>query len=1415
MVCEEHTIRKSFAITVLLFAALLSVRAAHADDLFDAIGNILKPVAEAPRVSEPTAEVPVIRAVENVDPVDQLVGPRYSRAHRVLLDAQIAKMLAESDERRVDAIRELRKLVATEPDRFIWTNRDRWTSTRRLAREALQELQGNEGAVPRENVAVNDLTFSDIARLALRSGRRSTSDRLLRSWASVRRDAGGTLLPSLRLGETEKIRLPAVVGSEPASADAPVTLAKWSRDSGSSRWKQLVSKIYQQRRTERQSIVSAFEPAVTEKLVIWRTARGLQAVDASLGQVVWNVSLPDSYVAAGQETSSRPSTLPFQLQGWRRGTPADSATEHELFAGGGRSRPVVDDQNVYVVIDPMARSPRLNVRRFNFQNRNDTPGTSSLNCNILRAIDLRTGRTRWEVGGESLQDSFDRPLAGSFFLGPPKSVGDLLYVLAERSGEITLLVLAADTGVLQWSQPLAATRNPIDQAPNRRFWSLSPALQNGIAVCPSGIGWTFAIDVDGRELLWARRVVGPERRTNRFNFSQLSDVDHRWRSQPLIIRDQTVWTFPQESGGEDSYPSSQRGYCLDLLSGKTVLLVQRNNALLAVGIHTQDHESASVIFAERDAIRMTKFERNQKIDGQEVWRCEIGPGRLISGRPLLVGDQIHVPVDGTQLWSVSVVDGRIIKRRPYDGAGQLANLTLVNSGLLSCGPSSLVQLQSETSIRDQSPVVAANPSARLEQLSIARVTGNFREAMKSLEEWATSRAEVETTQGLLPEQQSQFFYLATATLTTALEEGLPASPKVLAAIESLAHSVGADIQVERYRILALIQEGQLAEAANRLVQMAANDAMDDVMVSCPDSIGDDRLPNRLVKLDRWFMATLSDVWAQLSSEEQLRIQTEISRQSIKTRSDELLVRLAPTRTTFDEFRRRSASGGSNFIVERMSSRYAVAMRTEMAFNFEGNLLAGFFARLPWSSQVVPRPAWTGPLQPKVTGVGQGPGKLTIIPIISSGLESASEGGISQAVLSDVQLVLNPSLKAAIVRSAGDGALLATLPLTDRAREVHDSRPHAWHDRDQLLIAHQGNLYVFGLADWSLAWSHPLPPNTPFHRIGTDASFQFDRPRTLPDQRQPRETSVVAVGPDIIVIRNQASLIALDRTDGSRCWLRDSLPNESVVGHLRSSLVVRAGSDWRSIRFIDGKTRPIELSSSPRSAIATFNEVIVTAETDGYSGPVTLTGWQVADTGAVVTTEPLWERKVANDAAVGLLPPRVVAIIDKKDQVEILDLSSGELKPTGEIPGLAVRSDARFYGVFDDDRLFVASYSERAGDPFDAVGGQSIRVRGALAAIDVTAAKVAWSRAAQAGNFLWGYSRGTPVVLLYLRKRTLIDTIPITNFHFVALSSETGKTIADVQRKLSDSHVSSVDYDPQEQVVSIRLMSSRLRLMPQE
>ncbi|MFM8708019.1 MAG: hypothetical protein ACKOHK_08040, partial [Planctomycetia bacterium] len=67
--------------------------------------------------------------------------------------------------------------------------------------------------------------------------------------------------------------------------------------------------------------------------------------------------------------------------------------------------------------------------------------------------------------------------------------------------------LDADTGRLEWSQPFAEVdeRWAIDNRDNhgRRLAGLSPALAEGVLVCPTGAGAVVAIDLATRTLLWA------------------------------------------------------------------------------------------------------------------------------------------------------------------------------------------------------------------------------------------------------------------------------------------------------------------------------------------------------------------------------------------------------------------------------------------------------------------------------------------------------------------------------------------------------------------------------------------------------------------------------------------------------------------------------------------------------------------------------------------------------------------------------------------------------------------------------------------------------------------------------------------------------------------------------------------------
>jgi hypothetical protein len=82
------------------------------------------------------------------------------------------------------------------------------------------------------------------------------------------------------------------------------------------------------------------------------------------------------------------------------------------------------------------------------------------------------------------------------FLGAPLPAGDAIYVLAEEKGEIRLDVLEAATGRVAWSQPLAEVDEDrsIDSrdSNSRRLAGLSPALAEGVLVCPTGAGAVVA-----------------------------------------------------------------------------------------------------------------------------------------------------------------------------------------------------------------------------------------------------------------------------------------------------------------------------------------------------------------------------------------------------------------------------------------------------------------------------------------------------------------------------------------------------------------------------------------------------------------------------------------------------------------------------------------------------------------------------------------------------------------------------------------------------------------------------------------------------------------------------------------------------------------------------------------------------------
>ena len=127
--------------------------------------------------------------------------------------------------------------------------------------------------------------------------------------------------------------------------------------------------------------------------------------------------------------------------------------------------------------------------------------------NRLAAYDIRTGKLKWQSGGDA--EDFGVRLAETFFLGPPLPLMGQLYVLAEMKGEIRLLVLDAASGNLSWSQQLLAVMEQNSQQipPIRRMSGISPSYADGILVCPTSTGALVAVELATRSLLWGYRYA--------------------------------------------------------------------------------------------------------------------------------------------------------------------------------------------------------------------------------------------------------------------------------------------------------------------------------------------------------------------------------------------------------------------------------------------------------------------------------------------------------------------------------------------------------------------------------------------------------------------------------------------------------------------------------------------------------------------------------------------------------------------------------------------------------------------------------------------------------------------------------------------------------------------------------------------
>jgi len=321
--------------------------------------------------------------------------------------------------------------------------------------------------------------------------------------------------------------------------------------------------------------------------------------------------------------------------------------------------------------------------------------------NALSAYDLAgRGSLRWRLparGGEpALRPGSGGAAGAAWFLGAPLPVGDELYVLVEEKGEIRLDALDGSTGRVAWSQPLAEVDEDraVDSrdSSGRRLAGLSPALADGVLVCPTGAGAVVAVDLATRALLWAYdypqavqsdAVVLPNgirmRRGNvpvagrmPGNLVAGRETPHaRWRDSTPILHEGRVLLAPAES------PDL---HCLDLRRGELVWKTPRKERLFVAG----------AVDGHAIVVGRTGVEAIDLGSGNVAWHRPLGGDHgSPSGRGILSPQRLFLPLDTPEVLEIDLADGRLAGRSAARGNAIPGNLMAYRGEVISQGVDSL------------------------------------------------------------------------------------------------------------------------------------------------------------------------------------------------------------------------------------------------------------------------------------------------------------------------------------------------------------------------------------------------------------------------------------------------------------------------------------------------------------------------------------------------------------------------------------------------------------------------------------------------------------------------------------------------------------------------------------------------------
>ena len=1207
---------------------------------------------------------------------------------------------------------------------------------------------------------------------------------------------------------------------------APLLLSRWHRPlTHRHRVAEMTRELVEDLEDLGRSMVPAFVPLVIGEKAVYRTLRGIEVIEIDSGRVLWETR-PERSVEAvlgGGNGRGLPRfgpvvRMPIPIGGavkFQRLGPADQhPLTRLLFQNALHGIPASDGKRVFLVEDqdPLGTRSRSGGFPGGFVAMGNRKAAGS--WNRLASYDLRTGRPDWEIGGMRMDEPFDLPLAGTRFLGAPVPVDGQLFVVGERNNEIRLHVIEAANGRPIWSRRIAYSDGQMLPGFNRRLDSSHVAVSDGIAVCPTTVGWLVGIECSSQRTLWAYRYASPlpEEPSRpgmgmvmRVPNQGLKAIDARWSASPPVISgDRLIF----------SSPSEQVLVCLDLFNGRKLWQRARDSSLYVAGCFDD-----KLVLVGAQAVTALTLK-----DGTLAWRrtFEKSQGRPC-GRGVATEKVFFLPLSSGQIVALRLEDGKQVLQTflPGNGdqaSGVLGNLVLSGGLLLSLGPAGLTGFEQQAALKrriaEAEQQAGRSDWASIKKAELALLSRDHSAALKRLRKITGAKLEQE-----LQQRWRRAYWIA---LEGAIRADLMRGQQEIEDLAGLVESPDEKLKVTRLRSEQAVARGDYAQAVAMFRLLAAQ--APDRLVRREDT------SHVMVRMDRWVSGQLADFWPRLPVE-------------LKSRLDEELEKTASAVIGGPPGAARKFATVFDFHPAAVPVRFHLAEQASRA----GHLAEAETGWLTLAAE--PDPAVVQRAQAslagsrKQRGLDQLPAAVnwpTQVSIVRTAGSSRSErrfdllrGRGDLPWFRGHRCLFDSNRRRLVVERIADGARTWSVPLKQTL-----TGPTAYFlpvetVGHQLILAHRGVIQALCPATRRVLWSFSVEDSPRAVSVSSrrqvlpmlqgERGFQQLK---LSNRRRSRGPLCVA-NARYVCVQGRRKLTVLETRTGRVLWQRDHLPQGTFVCGSEEVVYLQwpaghvASRPAEALRAVDGRPLKVKgLSQRLAGAVRLTGFEITWVHDSKFFILPGLEGlkWSqpTVQCDNVRTGVTRWKQSLAANAHLSLLDRDHLVQLGSDGQLALIDLDIGTLDPLGSVKPEDLKGRTSVYAVADLDHVYLVLNKPRQGSYYS-INLSSVRVNGMICAFARRPAppqktRLVWKHEFSGQNLILEKFQHTPLLLLVAKDYKRQDNLRYYLLKLAVLDKQTGKVRVQFKRPSNYWSFRGLRLNLAERYLELTSYNQRIRLV---